>query len=526
MSITPLSVRRTRGVAPRLTALAAVAALAVGGLLPAAAAHADSAKLHLDPYVVSAKYGGIAVDIKALVAVDDLDEVRVTVARTVGPDVVKVSKSDGTVVQNLKAGTAVTAPIVITPGSYDEANSTSWVKPDAVWAAETIPTDITVELLDAADKVLLARTVPAPTSRGSVTLEDVMPAAAAFTNPAANFRTGPDYSGIVVDVRVSGVTDAEEIIVQVARDGAAPVVKTSRPALLTSVNTGKAVSVSAPIVIQAGTYPEAKSGSWFPAGAVWTSTTTPTSVTITITRTFGPDLVTTLPINGSIDGIMPSPSAPVELELPADAPLDVQIPADAEDVSVKLGTPAAGVLTTPAALTASTVDGVTLELPQGTTVTAADSAWDGVIQLPTVTSGVTVPSSVAGTGTATVGLAIEVGSDATRLDFDAPVKLVLPGQAGKKAGFISGGGPFTVIDQVCPSATPALAGGGACTIDDGADLVIWTTHFTVFVAFSVSGAALAATGAETGPLVGAAALLLLLGAGVTLAVRRRRAQQH
>src|SRR5690606_23439053 len=169
MSITPLSVRRTRGVAPRLTALAAVAALAVGGLLPAAAAHADSATLHLDPYVVSAKYGGIAVDIKvldtdAVADLDEPDEVRVTVARRVGPDVVKVSKSTGSVVDDVKAGTAVTAPIVITPGSYDEANSTSWVKPDAVWAAETIPTDITVELLDAADKVLLARTVPAPTS--------------------------------------------------------------------------------------------------------------------------------------------------------------------------------------------------------------------------------------------------------------------------------------------------------------------------------------------------------------------------
>lgn len=528
MSITPLSVRRPRGVAPRLTALAAVAALAVGGLLPAAAAHADSATLHLDPYVVSAKYGGIAVDIKALDtdAVADLDEVRVTVARSVGPDVVKVSKSGGTVVPNLKSGLTATAPIVIVPGSYDEAGSTSWVKADAVWAAETVPTHITVELLDAADQVLLARTVPAPTSRGSVTLADVMPPAPVFApTVTAGYQSGANYKGIAVQVRTNHLTDAEQVIVAVHREGAAPAIKTARPSVITKHNAGGLVYTTAPIIIQPGTYDEAGSSSWYPSGAVWTSTTTPTSVTITITRTFGPDLVTTLPINGSIDGIMPSPSAPVELELPADAPLDVQIPADAEDVSVKLGTPAAGVLTTPAALTASTVDGVTLELPQGTTVTAADSAWDGVIQLPTVTSGVTVPSSVAGTGTATVGLAIEVGSDATRLDFDAPVKLVLPGQAGKKAGFISGGGPFTVIDQVCPSATPALAGGGACTIDDGADLVIWTTHFTVFVAFSVSGAALAATGVETGPLLGAAGLLLLLGAGVTLAVRRRRAQQ-
>lgn len=116
-------------------ALVALVGLAALSVLPAAPAQADTSpeKLHLDAYLVSTKYSGIAVDIKALdtVAIADLDEVRVTVRRTSGPDVVKLSKGTG-VVTTLKAGNAVTAPIVVIPGSYDEAASSSWVKPDAL----------------------------------------------------------------------------------------------------------------------------------------------------------------------------------------------------------------------------------------------------------------------------------------------------------------------------------------------------------------------------------------------------------
>src|SRR5690606_17816873 len=114
----------------------ALVALTGMGMLPAAAAHADvdPDDLHVDAYIVSTNYGGIGVDIKALDTglVTSLDEVRVTVHRSVGPDVVKASRSTGSVVSTVKAGAAVTAPIVITPGSYDEAGSSSWVQPDAV----------------------------------------------------------------------------------------------------------------------------------------------------------------------------------------------------------------------------------------------------------------------------------------------------------------------------------------------------------------------------------------------------------
>ncbi len=499
-------------------------------MLPAAAAHADvdPDDLHVDAYIVSTNYGGIGVDIKALDTglVTSLDEVRVTVHRSVGPDVVKASRSTGSVVSTVKAGAAVTAPIVITPGSYDEAGSSSWVQPDAVWTSETVPTELTVELLDAADTVLLSKTVDAPTERNGVTLADVMPAAAAFTTPTANFHVGANYTGIVVDVRVEGVTDAEQIVVRVDREDAGPVVKTNKPALLATINTGAAVSITAPIVIQPGSYDEAGSSSWQMPGAVWTSETVPTSVTITIARAVGADLVATLPIGGSIAGVLPAASAPVELELPSDTPLDVDIPAGAGEVFVDLGTPTAGVLTTPVELTATSSDGAHLVIPAGTTVTAPDDTnWNGVIQLPTIVTGVDVPTP-AGAEDATVGYAIQVGSATSSLVFDTPVKLVLPGQAGSKAGFIDAHDVFTAITAVCPSATPSLT-SGACHIDDGDDLVIWTTHFTTFVAYNVIAAApgsgsLAATGADIGVLLGVAGTLLLLGAGAIVAVRVQR----
>jgi hypothetical protein len=526
------TIRRPSTFGRVAVSLAALVGLTAMGMLPATAARADTNpdQLHLDSYLVSTLYGGVAVDIKALdtALVTNLDEVRVTVHRAVGAEVVKVSKSTGSVVSSLKAGNSVTAPIVITPGSYDEAGSSSWVQPDAVWSAETVPTELSVELLDAADAVLLSKTVGAPsTGPTGTTLDDVMPPAPAFTNPAANFHTGADYTGITVDVRVRDFTDAEQISVRVDREGAAPVVKTSKPALMATVNTGAAVSVSAPIVIQAGTYNEAGSSSWQAPGAVWTSSTVPTSVTVTIARTVGADVVTTIPIGGSIAGVMPAASAPVELELPSDAPLDVVIPEGAGEVSVKLGTPTHGVVTTPVDLTATSADGATLLIPAGTTVTAPDDAnWDGVIQLPTVLTDVVVPTP-AGAEKTTVGYAIQVGSTTTRLVFDSPVKLVLPGQVGSKAGFIEPGGAFTAITAVCPTATPSLA-SGACHLDDGDDLVIWTTHFTTFVAYGVTIAAapgsgsLAATGFENGPLAGTAALLLLLGLGITVAVSMRR----
>ncbi len=523
---TEAPVLRVRTRTRLLAGFAAFIGLSSMGALPAAAAQAapdDAWKI--DSYVVSSTYSGYAVDIRVYETdlVAELDQVRIVVHRAVGGDVVKVDKPTGSVVATLKAGQAVTAPIVIQQGSYDELGSSSWVKPDATWAAETVPTGTTVELVDGDGDILLSRTIGLPATRNGVALADVMPAAPAFTSPAANFRDGADYAGIAVDVRVRDVTDATRVVVRVDREGAPAVVKTSKPALLSALNMGGPRSLTVPIVIRAGSYDESASSSWNHPGAVWTPTSVPTSVTVTIERAHGAALVATLPIGGSIGAIMPTASEPVVIPLPAEGPFEVNVPDGAGDVSLDLGTPVGGTIAVPVEVTVTTPAGVELVIPAGATVTSDDPSWDGVISLPVVKTGVTVPST--GTQKATVALAIEVGSATSRLEFDGPVKLVLPGQAGKKAGFIQGG-VFTAITATCASATPATV-DDACAIDDGADLVIWTSHFTTFVSYSLAATGGATEIAATGvgditPALLAAGALLLIGGGLVVAGRGRR----
>ncbi|HWL03112.1 MAG TPA: hypothetical protein VNQ52_12165, partial [Microbacteriaceae bacterium] len=211
--------------------------------------------LHVDPYFVSgALYKGIGVDLKAT-DVTGATEVRVTIHRSSGGDVVKTSKATGGVLAAVNAGNAVTAPIVIQPGTYNEATSPSWQKPDAIWSPETVPTGVTVELLRG-DEVLVSTTRSSFGSAGGATLADVMPVVPTL-HVDPYFTAGALYKGIGVDLKATGVTDATEVRVTVHRSMGGDVVKTSKATggVLAAVNAGNVVT--APIVIQPGTYNEA-----------------------------------------------------------------------------------------------------------------------------------------------------------------------------------------------------------------------------------------------------------------------------
>jgi len=106
------------------------------------------------------------------------------------------------------------------------------------------------------------------------------------------------YKGIATDIKVDNLTDANGVKVEVSREIDGSIVKTAKTGVLNALNTGSSATATAPIVIQSGSYNEAGSGSWnMPAGSPWTSATTPTSVTVTITRDGGPDLIATKTIN-------------------------------------------------------------------------------------------------------------------------------------------------------------------------------------------------------------------------------------
>jgi len=109
------------------------------------------------------------------------------------------------------------------------------------------------------------------------------------------------YRGIATDIKVNNLTDATSVTVEVTRSTGGTVTKTAKSSLIGTLNAGSSKTVTAPIVIQSGTYNEPASGSWNePVGNPWTNATTPTSLTVTITRENGSNLVMSMPITASM----------------------------------------------------------------------------------------------------------------------------------------------------------------------------------------------------------------------------------
>ncbi|EPR77193.1 surface proteins containing Ig-like protein [Leifsonia rubra CMS 76R] len=212
-------------------------------------------------------------------------------------------------------------------------------------------------------------------------------------------------------------------------------------------------------------------------------------------------------------------------------PLVIEVDSGTTDAGVNYGdllTDGAGTIPQ---TTITSSDGVTVKIPR-TRITATDKTWDGVIKAPTVVpnDSVTIPAE-SGT-TVTIATAIEVGAGKIGLEFDKGVRLLLPGQADQLVGF-ERNGTFTPITTECVADSQdeadKLDKGRDCYFTVGTDMVIWTKHFTTFVAYSsVTAAAtpalaeLAPTGAGApGPAlwVGGALVLVL---GSTLLIARGR----
>ncbi|MEI7792257.1 MAG: immunoglobulin-like domain-containing protein [Candidatus Berkelbacteria bacterium] len=128
---------------------------------------------------------------------------------------------------------------------------------------------------------------------------------------------------------------------------------------------------------------------------------------------------------------------------------------------------------------------IVVNVASGTTVTGP-ATWDGVVKLPEVTvnpTSVTVNSGNYPTNVAS----IEIGMPDVKLIFDKAVRILIPGGAGRSVGYTRSD-VFTPINAVCAADTQAagdaLLAEGDCKIDAGADLVIWTKHFTKFVTYT------------------------------------------
>ncbi|MGR6836864.1 fibronectin type III domain-containing protein [Syntrophomonas erecta] len=135
---------------------------------------------------------------------------------------------------------------------------------------------------------------------------------------------------------------------------------------------------------------------------------------------------------------------------------------------------------------------IKVEIPQGATITGP-TGWDGTINIPKVVPAEQVkiePDS--GKKVDKVTTVIEVGAEDTVLTFTKTVKLVIPDQAGKDAGYYCNG-KFTPITRLCKEdsqtwADENLPDGEDGKIDVDGDLVIWTKHFTKFITYEQTAA--------------------------------------
>ena len=139
-----------------------------------------------------------------------------------------------------------------------------------------------------------------------------------------------------------------------------------------------------------------------------------------------------------------------------------------------------------AANTSVSTDPIQVSIPAGTTISAPEG-WGGTVHVPTVQSNDSVTVTPDSGNTATVNAVIEIGYGDVPLTFNKAVRILIPGQAGKDAGY-SRGGKFTKITTILTADTQeagdALPSGGEGRIDVGNDLVIWTKHFTKFVTYT------------------------------------------
>ncbi len=118
-----------------------------------------------------------------------------------------------------------------------------------------------------------------------------------------------------------------------------------------------------------------------------------------------------------------------------------------------------------------------LMIPQGTKVSGPED-WDGSIQMPRPLDSKTIHISDGETKAA-----VQVGYSAGSLRFDQAVRLRLPAQAGKSAGFIQSGEFHEITEELAEDYGTGLNPGEAVKIDVDGDLIIWITHFTTFIAY-------------------------------------------
>ena len=200
---------------------------------------------------------------------------------------------------------------------------------------------------------------------------------------------------------------------------------------------------------------------------------------------------TTVPLNNTTSlsnnaSVVVTPYSPAaNLTLGSNA---TNVSLNMSDISTTNGSITSVNLTNPINMTANTSLGnVVVRLPGNLTINGS-SSWNGVLYLPSVQ--VTAGASPTDSGTNAVNGVVQLGFTGEQLNFSNAVRILISGMGGKLAGYVRGT-TFTKITVTCTTdsqtwADANLGAAGDCvtSANSGVDMVIWTKHFTQFVAYT------------------------------------------
>ena len=139
-------------------------------------------------------------------------------------------------------------------------------------------------------------------------------------------------------------------------------------------------------------------------------------------------------------------------------------------------------------ITATGLRGGNVQVTIPATTSFSSSTFDGILILPTDTDTDTDSDTGCNSAAVTSGAqasCIEIGQSDSVINSDKPIRIQLGDQAGNVPWYSEGGAAATQITTACTaddfaSVSTQLEGTGECFINTDSDLIIWTTHFTVF----------------------------------------------
>ena len=128
-----------------------------------------------------------------------------------------------------------------------------------------------------------------------------------------------------------------------------------------------------------------------------------------------------------------------------------------------------------------TIGTVKMEIPYGTSL-STNGTWSGIIKAPTVSD--TASVSVSGKISAVVAT-VPTGEMATS---DKAVRIVLPGQKGKRVGYVENGSLKKISKELSADSQAAadkeLGTNEVGMFTSGNDIILWTKLLTEFVTYS------------------------------------------